>query len=85
MIPQASDDLKAIGQERTMWLDKIMSDGRKYLCGDKLTAADLWLYVVLTFGAAVGQPINPEAKNVLAFVDRLKDRESIVKSPVMEP
>lgn len=80
VIPQAADDLKAIGRERTAWIDGILADGRKWLCGDRLTLADFWLYTVLDFGASVGQPINPEAKNVIALMERLKSRPSIVNN-----
>jgi len=45
VIPQAADDLKGIGRERTMWLDGILADGRKYLCGDRFSCADIWLVV----------------------------------------
>jgi len=41
VIPQAAADLKGIGQERTMWLDNILADGRKFLCGDRMSCADL--------------------------------------------
>lgn len=43
------------------------------------------LWVVLNFGAAVGQPINPDAKNVAALLARVGERESCKTTPVMEP
>jgi len=41
VIPQAADDLKGIAQQRTMWLDGIVADGRKLLCGDRFSCADI--------------------------------------------
>ncbi|KAI9015896.1 glutathione S-transferase domain-containing protein [Hyaloraphidium curvatum] len=77
VIPHAAEDLQILGQEKTMWLDAIIADGRKYLCGDRFTVADIWLAVILDFGAQMGQPINPEAKHVHAMLERIRDRPSM--------
>ena len=50
LIPQAADDLKAIAQERLKWLDGQL-EGKQYICGDRLTLADIMLYCFLNFGA----------------------------------
>ena len=74
-IPQAADDLKAIEQE---WLTRIdgMIAGREFICGNRLTLADILLSVFLQFGANVGQPINPANTNIVALVERMKARPS---------
>jgi glutathione S-transferase len=74
-IPQAADDLKALAQEKLEQLDGLMA-GRDYVAGDKLTLADIVLYAFLDFGAGVGQPINPELKNVSAWFERMNARPS---------
>ena len=74
-IPQAADDLKAIAAERLTWLDGLVKD-RDYIVGDRLTLADILLYCFLDFGVAVGQPLNPENKNVQAWFERMKARPS---------
>jgi glutathione S-transferase len=74
-IPQAADDFKAIAQA---WLIKIdaMIAGRQYIVGNRLTLADILLFVFLEFGAQVGQPINPDNANIVALVERMKARPS---------
>jgi glutathione S-transferase len=75
VIPQAADDLKATAQENLAWLDRQMA-GKTWICGDRFTLADILLFCFLTFGAAVGQPINPDNKNLAAWLDRAKARPS---------
>jgi glutathione S-transferase len=75
VIPQAAADLKQTAQEKLAWLDKQIA-GRKYICGDRITLADVMLFVFLDFGAKVGQPINPELKNVSALYAHMNARPS---------
>ncbi len=58
-IPQAADDLKALGQEKLAWLDGLCAE-REWICGDRFTLADVFLYAFLEFGASVGQ--SPDGK-----------------------
>jgi glutathione S-transferase len=74
-IPQAADDLKAIAQEWLTWLDGQIA-GRPFVTGDALTVADILLFCFLDFGASVGQPINPDNKNVADLYARMKARPS---------
>ena len=74
-IPHAADDLKKLAQEKLAWLDGLMQ-GREFVCGSRLTLADVLLFVFLDFGKMVGQPINPELKNVSAHYERMKARPS---------
>lgn len=78
-IPQAADDLKAIAQEKLTWLDGLIA-GRTYICGDRLTLADILLFCFLEFGAAVGQPINADNKNLAAWAERMRARPSAAAS-----
>ena len=73
--PQASDDLKAIAQERLKWLDEQL-EGKQYVCGDRLTLADIQLYCFLNFGATVGQAIDSSNKNIVNLYSRLDSLES---------
>ena len=75
LIPQASDDLKAIAQERLKWLDEQL-EGKQYVCGDRLTLADIHLYCFLNFGATVGQAIDSSNKNIVNLYSRLDSLES---------
>ena len=74
-IPQAADDLKLLAKEKIAWLNGLL-EGRQWVCGDRLTLADLLLYVFLEFGAAVGQKVDPANTNVLRIIEQVKARES---------
>lgn len=74
-IPQAADDLKAIAQEKLTWLDGLIAD-RAFICGDRITLADVLLFCFLEFGVAVKQPLNPANTNIAAWFDRMKARPS---------
>ena len=72
-LPEASDGLKAIAQDKIAWLDEQM-DGKQFLCGDRISLADILLYCFLAFGKTVGQDIAPENGNVTAWFERMKAR-----------
>jgi glutathione S-transferase len=74
-IPQAADDFKQIAQERMLWLDGLIA-GRSFICGDRITLADVLLFCFLEFGSNVKQPINPAATTLLGWFDRIKARPS---------
>jgi glutathione S-transferase len=74
-IPQAADDLKKIAQEWLTRLDR-MIEGRQFICGNRLTLADIFLFCFLDFGNGVGQPLNPENRTIMAWYERMKARPS---------
>ncbi|MCX7200776.1 MAG: glutathione S-transferase [Burkholderiales bacterium] len=74
-IPHAAGDFKTLAQEKLTWLNGLM-DGREFVCGNRLTLADILLYVFLEFGASVGQPINPANTNLVRMVEAMKARPS---------
>ena len=74
-VPEAAEGLKRIAQDRLTWLDGQLA-GKTYICGDRLCLADILLYCFLAFGSAVGQPLNPENKNVQAWFDRMGAKPS---------
>ncbi|HEX2592981.1 MAG TPA: glutathione S-transferase [Rhizomicrobium sp.] len=73
--PEAAPGLKAIAQDRLKWLDGQIA-GKQFIVGDRFTLADILLYCFLEFGGAVGQPLNPEFKNLTAWFGRVKSRPS---------
>lgn len=79
LFPQAANDLKALAQERLTWLDGLMA-GRDFVAGDRLSLADILLFCVLDFGITVRQPLNGENRNVAAWFERMKGRESAVET-----
>ena len=74
-IPHASADLKALAQDGIGWLEQQMT-GKTWICGDRFTLADMLLYCFLKFGAQVGQPLNPEFRNIAAWYERTGARPS---------
>jgi glutathione S-transferase len=74
-VPEAADGLKKIAQDRLTWLDGQLA-GKEFVCGKRFTLADILLYCFLDFGGAVGQPLNPDNKNVAAWFARVKERPS---------
>ena len=74
-IPDAADAIKAIAQEKISWLDGQLT-GKDFVCGDRFTLADVVLYCFLEFGGQVGQPLNEENKNIMAWYERVGARDS---------
>lgn len=72
-IPQASDDLKTLAQERLAWLDGLIA-GRAWIAGERFTLADIHLFCFLRFGATVGQPLNRDNAAIAAWYDRMQAR-----------
>ncbi len=73
--PSGADELKAIAKDRLKWFGDQMGD-RQFVCGDRLTMADILLYCFLTFGAAVGQPLAAEHAWTAAWTKRMDSRPS---------
>jgi glutathione S-transferase len=75
-VPEAAEGLKKIAQDRLQWLDGQLA-GKDYVCGKRFTIADILLYSFVEFGGQVGQPLNPEFKNLTAWFARVKERPSV--------
>lgn len=74
-VPEAAPGLKAMAQNRLAWLDARMAD-QEYIGGDTFGMADILLFCFQAFGNAVGQPLNPEFKNLTAWFARVGARPS---------
>jgi glutathione S-transferase len=74
-IPQAADDLKQIAQEKLTWLDGLIA-GRIFICGERLTLADILLFCFLDVFDGLRQPINPANRSIVAWHARMKARPS---------
>ncbi len=74
-IPEAAEGLKRVAQDKITWLDGQLA-GKEFICGSRLTLADILLYSFLSFGTQVGQPLNENNKNVKAWYDRMAARPS---------
>lgn len=74
-IPEAADGLKSVAKDRLTWLNGLI-EGREFICGDRISLADVLLYCFLSFGNSVGQPLPEELGNVKAWFDRVGARAS---------
>lgn len=74
-LPEAAGGLKLMAQDKLRWLDGLM-DGRAFLCGERLTLADILLFCFLDFGNKAGQPLDPALGNVSAHHARMAARPS---------
>ncbi|MGH0033094.1 MAG: glutathione S-transferase family protein [Myxococcota bacterium] len=74
-MPDASADFKAVAQDGLALFDGLI-EGRAWIVGDRFTLADIALYTLLDFFATVGQPLDPERKNVGAWFERVGARPS---------
>ena len=75
LLPQAAGDLKTLAQEKITWLDGLIA-GRNFIAGDRFTMADILLYCTMDFARTVGQPVNPDNRNIAAWFDRVNARPS---------
>ena len=75
VLPEAADGLKRIAREKLVWLNGQMGD-RQFVCGDRISLADVLLYCFLTFGASVGQPTEPSLTWIHGWLARMGDRPS---------
>lgn len=74
-VPEAAPGLKAIAQNSLAWLDARLAD-QDYVGGDTFGMADILLFAFQAFGNAVGQPLNPDYKNLSAWFARVGARPS---------
>jgi glutathione S-transferase len=77
--PEAADAFKAIAQDGLQWLDGQL-EGKEFICGKRLTCADMVLYCCTDFAAGVGQTIPDNLKNVSAWFARMDARPSAAGS-----
>lgn len=78
-IPQAADDLKAIGREKLAWLDGLM-EGDPFIAGARFTLADIFLFAFIDFGRTVGQSLDPALRWLPAWFERVGSRPSAAAS-----
>jgi glutathione S-transferase len=72
---EAAAELKAIAQEKLLWLDAQLQ-GRTWVCGDRFSLADILLLAFVEFGAAVGQPAPAAAGWIAEWHKRAAARPS---------
>lgn len=79
VAPEAAAGLKRIAQDRLAWLDQMMGDS-PYLCGERFSAADIWLYVWLDFGSSVNQSFDRSLPKIGPWFEHMAVRPSAAAS-----
>lgn len=79
VVPEAAAALAAVAQDRLSWLDAMFGAG-PYLCGERFSAADIWLYVWLDFAASVHQPFDSRLPRIGPWFERVAARPSAARS-----
>ena len=79
VLPEAADGLKATVRDNVGWLDGLVA-GRSFIVPDRFTMADVILYCALDFGRGVGQALDPKAKHLAAWFERIGARPSAAAS-----
>ena len=74
-IPEAAPALKEIARHWLGWLDGAMAD-QPYVVGERFTLADIMLYCFTTFGAKIGQPLDPAWTALARWHARVGERAS---------
>jgi len=73
-LPEAAPGLKAVAQDGIAWVEANMEG--PWIAGGRFTLADILLFAFIEFGAAVGQPLDPQFAKVGEWFARVKARPS---------
>jgi glutathione S-transferase len=65
-----SEPCGLLTREGMAWLDQQMH-GRQFLCGDRITYADVMFHGFVTFFGKMGQAIDPSLEALTAYMERL--------------
>ncbi|QXL83790.1 glutathione S-transferase family protein [Comamonas sp. NLF-1-9] len=74
--PAAAPGLKRVAQDRLSWLDAMLPAGQPWLAGERLSIADIWLYVWLDFAQSVKQPFDRALSRIGPWFERVAARPS---------
>ena len=73
-----ADDFKAEAREGLQWLDAQLG-ARRFICGERLSLADLQLVSFLEFGALVGQGLDTRrCPNLARWLETMRSRPSVM-------
>jgi len=66
------------GKAGLTWLNDQLADGRKFLCGDRFSLADIRFYVLYAFYSKMdkSQAEDPSLKHLAAYLQRIRARPS---------
>lgn len=77
--PRAAQAMKDIARENLGWFDGQLS-GRRFLCGERFSLADVLLYCFLDYAISVGQSLQPEWVALAGWYTRTGERPAAAAS-----
>lgn len=72
-VPEGASGMKAMAQDGLGLVDAQLAQG-EFICGSRLTLADLLLFAFVEFGAQVGQPADPALGHLAQWHARMAAR-----------
>jgi glutathione S-transferase len=72
-VPEGADGMKAMARDGLGLADAQLAQGQ-FICGARLTLADLLLFAFVEFGAQVGQPADPTLGHLAQWHARMAAR-----------
>jgi glutathione S-transferase len=75
-VPEAADGLRRVGLDRLSWLNSQLA-GKKWICGERFTQADIHLYSFLSFVVERGLSLGAELDNIQLWLARMDARPSV--------
>jgi glutathione S-transferase len=73
VMPEAAKDFKIVAAQSLAWIDRLMV-GKRFICGERVTLADILLYVFVEFGDRAGQTIDKELGWIAGWRQRMTAR-----------
>ena len=81
-IPEWGEASKQQARQNLAWFDRQLGS-KPFITGDALTLADLMIFTFIEFANKVRQPLDPENRNLTAFMARMAKRPSATESAKM--
>ncbi|CAM2067115.1 Glutathione S-transferase family protein [Sulfidibacter corallicola] len=75
-VPEFAETQRKAIPEKWRWLDREMSDGRRFIAGDEFTMADVHGMTVLMIVDGIGHPIPEDCIHVNRWADTMRRRSS---------
>ena len=76
-VPEGAAAMKAMARDGLAMIDAQLAKG-PFVCGDRLTLADLLLLAFVDFGQQVGQAADPALAGIAAWRERMAERPGAI-------
>jgi glutathione S-transferase len=75
LSPDGARAMREIAMQNLGWLDHHLADNA-FLCGERFSAADILLYVTLSYALEVGHSLEPQWSGLQRWLDSVSERPS---------